>query len=127
MIGRAGPLGMEGFMPTSLHDREKAFEAQYAHEEEVRFLVTARRDKLFAKWAAAKIAVFEVTEDDLTEGVLAIAGGAGHDQAVLNFVAGAFLACGQRPADSELAAALEHCGQQAREASMPPSGSGGAV
>ena len=114
-------------MPTSLHDREKAFEAQYAHEEEVRFLVTARRDKLFAKWAAAKIAVFEVTEDDLTEGVLAIAGGAGHDQAVLNFVAGAFLACGQRPADSELAAALELCGQQAREASMPPSGSGGAV
>ena len=114
-------------MPTTFHDREQAFEAQFAHEEEVRFLVTARRDKLFAKWAAAKIGVFEVTADDLTEGVLAIPGGAGHDQAVLNYVAGAFLACGQRPADSELEAALAQCGQQARQALMPPGGSGGAI
>ena len=101
-------------MPTTLHDRERAFEAQFAHEEELRFLITARRDKLFAKWAAAKIGVFEVTEKDLTDAVLAVAGGAGHDQAVLNAIAGAFLACGQHPAESELEAALELCGQQAR-------------
>ncbi len=114
-------------MPTSLHDRERAFEAQFAHEEEARFLATARRDKLFAKWAAAKIGVFEVTAEDLADGVLAIPGGAGHDRAVLDYVAGAFLACGQRPADSELAAALEQCGQQARQSLMPPGGSGGAA
>ena len=101
-------------MPTTLHDREQAFEAQFAHEEEMRFLVTARRDKLFAKWAAAKIGVFEITEENLTNAVLAVGGGADHDRAVLNCVAGTFLACGQSPPESELAAALEKCGQQAR-------------
>ncbi len=113
-------------MPTTLHDREQGFEAQFAHEEELRFLVTARRDKLFAKWAAAKIGVFEVTAEDLTDAVLAIAGGAGHDQAVLNCVAGAFLACGERPPEGEMAAALELCGQRARrelmQAPADPSG-----
>jgi len=35
-------------MRTSFQDREQAFEANYAHDEEFRFRVTARRDKLFA-------------------------------------------------------------------------------
>ena len=38
----------------TFEDRERAFEAKFAHDEEFRFLVTARRDKLFAQWAAAR-------------------------------------------------------------------------
>jgi hypothetical protein len=39
---------------TTFEDRERAFEAKFAHDEEFRFLVTARRDKLFAQWAGQR-------------------------------------------------------------------------
>ena len=35
-------------------DREKQFEAKYKHDEELRFRVAVRRDKLLGLWAASK-------------------------------------------------------------------------
>jgi hypothetical protein len=35
--------------------REDAFEAQFAHEEEIRFRARARRDKLLGLWAADRM------------------------------------------------------------------------
>ena len=40
---------------TIFDSRERAFEAKFAHDEEFRFLVTARRDKLLARQVAAKL------------------------------------------------------------------------
>ena len=37
---------------TTFDDREKAFENKYAHEEEMLFRVTARRNRLLGVWAA---------------------------------------------------------------------------
>ena len=37
-------------MPAIFHEREHAFEAKFARDQEFRFRVTARRDKLFARW-----------------------------------------------------------------------------
>jgi hypothetical protein len=37
---------------TTFDDRERAFETQYAHDEEMRFRVIARRNKLLGLWAA---------------------------------------------------------------------------
>src|ERR1700733_12890255 len=42
-------------MPVTFYDREQAFEARFARDEEFRFLVHARRDKLFSRWAAAML------------------------------------------------------------------------
>ena len=39
----------------NFEDREKAFEAKFAHDEELRFKVDARRDKLLCLWLAEKI------------------------------------------------------------------------
>jgi hypothetical protein len=39
-------------MATMFHERDRAFEAKFAHDEEFRFRVAARRDRLFAQWAA---------------------------------------------------------------------------
>ena len=36
-------------------DREKQFEAKYKHDEELRFKVHVRRDKLLGLWAAAEL------------------------------------------------------------------------
>jgi len=39
----------------TFNDREKAFEAKFAHDEELRFKVEARRDKLLGLWLAEKM------------------------------------------------------------------------
>lgn len=40
---------------TSFDDRENTFEKKYAHDEEMLFKATARRNKLFGLWAAEKL------------------------------------------------------------------------
>lgn len=37
---------------TTFNEREKGFEAKFRHDEELRFRVTARRNKLLGLWAA---------------------------------------------------------------------------
>ena len=37
---------------TTFDDRERAFETKFAHDEEMAFRVTARRNKLLGQWAA---------------------------------------------------------------------------
>lgn len=37
---------------TMFDDRERAFEAKFAHDQEMQFRVTARRNRLLGEWAA---------------------------------------------------------------------------
>ena len=46
---------------TSFDDREKAYEKKFAHDEELKFKATARRNKLLGTWAAEKMGM---TGDD---------------------------------------------------------------
>lgn len=39
---------------TTFDKREEGFEKQFAHDEDLRFKATARRNKLLGKWAAEK-------------------------------------------------------------------------
>ena len=40
---------------TSFDEREDGFERKFAHDEELRFKATARRNKLFGLWAAEQL------------------------------------------------------------------------
>jgi hypothetical protein len=40
---------------TTFEDREKGFERKFAHDEELKFKATARRNKLLGLWAAGKL------------------------------------------------------------------------
>ena len=40
---------------TSMKDREEGFERKFAHDEELRFRATARRNKLLGLWVAEKM------------------------------------------------------------------------
>jgi len=40
---------------TSFDNREKAYETKFAHDAELKFKATARRDKLLGRWAAEKM------------------------------------------------------------------------
>src|SRR5689334_3332991 len=49
-IGNKG-LDMDG----AFKDREKGYESKWAHDEELRFKVYARRNKLLGQWAASQL------------------------------------------------------------------------
>ncbi|NWG46752.1 MAG: DUF1476 domain-containing protein [Alphaproteobacteria bacterium] len=40
---------------STFDEREKAFERKFAHDEELRFKATARRNKLLGRWAAEQM------------------------------------------------------------------------
>ncbi len=40
---------------TSMKDREEGFEKKFAHDEELKFKATARRNRLLGAWAAEKL------------------------------------------------------------------------
>jgi hypothetical protein len=42
---------------TNFEDREKGYERKFAHDEELRFRATARRNKLLGMWAAEQMGV----------------------------------------------------------------------
>jgi hypothetical protein len=44
-------------MSGSFQDREKAFESKWAHDEEMRFKIVARRNKLLGLWAAEQMGI----------------------------------------------------------------------
>ena len=46
---------MELPLMAQFDDREKSFEAKFAHDEELQFKVMARRDRLLGLWAAEKL------------------------------------------------------------------------
>lgn len=96
-------------MPTTFHDREQAFEAKFAHDEGFRFLAVARRDKLFARWAATKMRLTEESTETLVKEVLAIPNGPGHDEALLQPIAGFLSRHTARVSEGALSAAPGAC------------------
>ena len=98
---------------TTMNDRENAFEAKFAHDEEFRFLVSARRDKLFAHWAAATAGISGSAEDQLVSDVLAIPNGPGHDAEMLRHIHGALAGRGAIVAESAAMTVLDRCAREA--------------
>lgn len=58
-------------MSGSFEKRGKGFEAKWAHDEELRFKVYARRNKLLGLWAAAEMGVSGVGADAYAKEVVA--------------------------------------------------------
>ena len=55
---------------TSFDKREDAFEKQFAHDEELRFKATARRNKLLGLWAAEKMGLAGADADAYAKAVV---------------------------------------------------------
>ncbi|MFT2212855.1 DUF1476 domain-containing protein [Rhizobium giardinii] len=66
---------------TSMQDREKAFEAKFAMDEELRFKAGARRNKLLGLWAAGLLGKSD-PEAYATEVIAADFVEAGHEDVV---------------------------------------------
>jgi hypothetical protein len=55
---------------SSFEDREKAFEAKFAHDNDLRFRILARRGKLIGLWAAEKLGKSGEVADEYAKSVL---------------------------------------------------------
>jgi hypothetical protein len=56
---------------TSIQDREKAFEAKFALDEELRFKAEARRNKLVGLWAAGLLGKMDGEAESYAKDVIA--------------------------------------------------------
>jgi hypothetical protein len=57
-------------MATTFDKREEGFEKQFAHDEELRFKATARRNKLLGLWVAEKLGMSGPDADTYAKSVV---------------------------------------------------------
>jgi hypothetical protein len=55
---------------TTFDDRERAFESKFAHDEEMRFRITARRNRLLGEWAARRMGLSEAETESYAKDVV---------------------------------------------------------
>jgi hypothetical protein len=67
---RAVPISTRAKGMTSFDKREEAFEQQFAHDEELRFKATARRNKLLGQWAAEKLGLSGAEAENYAKSVV---------------------------------------------------------
>lgn len=89
---------------TAMSDREKAFENKYAHDQEKKFRVIARRNKLTGLWAAGLLGKSDV--DAYAKEVVAADFEEAGDEDVVRKVAGDFKAAGIAQGEAEVRAKL---------------------
>ena len=112
---------------TMFEAREQAFETKFAHDEDLAFRVTARRDKLMARWLGMWLGLDEAVMTALTSTILEIPNTAPHDARLLEFVHRTAAAHGRSLLAIEAAGHLTAFGIQAKAELMqghpePPTG-----
>lgn len=55
---------------TTFDDRERAFESKFAHDQEMAFRVTARRNRLIGEWAARLMGLTPAETDSYAKSVV---------------------------------------------------------
>ena len=55
---------------TQFDDRERAFETKFAHDEEMKFRITARRNRLLGEWAARQMGLSEAESEAYAKDVV---------------------------------------------------------
>ena len=55
---------------TSFNDRERAFESKFAHDEDMRFRITARRNRLLGEWAARQMGLSDAESESYAKDVI---------------------------------------------------------
>ncbi len=92
---------------TQFDDRERAFEAKYAHDQELQFKITARRNRLLGEWAADRMGLTPEERDAYAKSVVQADFEEVGDEDVIRKLTGDLTAAKVEVTDAELRAALE--------------------
>jgi len=105
-------------MMTTFDDRERAFEAKFARDEDMAFRVTARRNKLVGQWAAAQMKLTPEETDAYAKAVVQADFEEAGDEDVIRKLLGDLLAAGIETDDATVRRALEEQSVEARRQLM---------
>lgn len=107
---------------TQFDDRERAFETKYAHDEEMKFRVIARRNKLLGEWAARKLGLSQEETDSYAKDVIRADFEEAGDGDVIRKVLGDLTAAGIETDEGEIRQTLEHKTVEAKRQIMEAQG-----
>ena len=99
---------------TQFNDRERAFESKFAHDEEMKFRLVARRNRLLGEWAARKMGLSEAETESYSKDVIRADFEEAGDEDVIRKVLGDLTAAGVEASDAEIRQTLEHKTVEAR-------------
>ena len=99
---------------TTFDDRERAFESQYARDQEVQFKILARRNRLLGQWAANLMGLTEVEAEAYAKDVVRADFEEAGDEDVVRKLLGDLTSAGVEIDESRIREALEHKSVEAR-------------
>lgn len=103
---------------TTFDNREAAFENKFAHDQDMAFRVTARRNKLLGHWAAARMGLTEAETDAYAKSVVQADFEEAGDEDVIRKLLGDLIAAGVDTSDEEVRQALADQEVEARRQLM---------
>lgn len=106
---------------TSFEDREKAFEAKFARDEELAFRITARRNRLVGEWAAALMGLTKEETEAYAKAVVQADFEEAGDEDVIGKVLGDLVSAGVDMDEGRVRAALGDKAAEARRQFMQQS------
>ena len=99
---------------TQFDDRERAFEAKFAHDEEMQFRITARRNRLLGEWAARQMGLTEAEMESYAKDVIRSDFEEAGENDVIRKVLGDLTAAGVDCGEDQIAEALRNKEIEAR-------------
>jgi hypothetical protein len=99
---------------TQFDDRERAFEAKFARDEEMQFRIIARRNRLLGEWAARLMGLSDVETESYAKDVVRADFEEAGDEDVIRKVLGDLTAAGVETTDTEIRESLDHKTVEAR-------------
>ena len=103
---------------TTFDDRERAFEAKFAADEEFAFRITARRNKLLGQWAADQMKLTPAEAEAYARAVVHAEFEEAGDEDVIRKLVGDLTAAGIETDEARVRAALDDKSVEARRQLM---------
>ncbi len=103
---------------TQFDDRERAFEAKFARDEEMQFKVLARRNRLLGEWAAELMGLSEAETSSYAKDVVRADFEEAGDEDVIRKLLGDLTSAGIDVDDQRIREALDHKAVEARRQLM---------
>lgn len=103
---------------TNFDDRERAFEAKFAHDQDLQFKITARRNRLLGEWAADRMGLTPEEKVAYARSVVQADFEEVGDEDVVRKLIGDLTAAKVEISDSEIRAALDAKSVEARRQFM---------
>ncbi|MEO7240101.1 MAG: DUF1476 domain-containing protein [Sphingomicrobium sp.] len=103
---------------TQFDDRERAFETKFAHDEDMKFRIVARRNRLLGEWAARLMGLSEAEAESYAKDVIRADFEEAGEEDVIRKLLGDLTAAGADTDEARIREALGHKEVEARRQIM---------